>query len=91
MQKLSVELKNTPRNTPLVPCSVSSWLNREETLSAVNKVLTDNNSKVDLPVLPVSEKALKAIKKLVFVLNEDWHSSAKTLVWASSPVVRAVG
>lgn len=43
MQKLSVELKNTPRNASPVPCSVSSGLNKEETLSDQNKVLADNN------------------------------------------------
>ena len=54
---LSVKLKNTPWNSSHVPCSVSGWLNREETLSAVrigdindiiydiidrNRVLADN-------------------------------------------------
>ncbi len=58
MQKLSVKLKNTPRDTSLVPCSVSSVLNREETLSVQNKVLADNNSEENLR-LPVGE--LKAI------------------------------
>ena len=42
-QKLLGELKNTPRNTSLVSSSVSSGLNKEETLSVQNKVLTDNN------------------------------------------------
>ena len=36
MQKLSAKLKNTPRDTSLVPCSVSSVLNKEETLSVQN-------------------------------------------------------
>ena len=42
MQKLLVELKNTPRDVQLfqVPCSVSSTLNREETLSVKSKVLS---------------------------------------------------
>jgi hypothetical protein len=48
MQKLQGELKNTPRNTSLVPCSVSSGLNKEETLSDQNKVLTCNNSEENL-------------------------------------------
>jgi len=43
-QKLSVKLKNTPRDTSLVSCSVSSVLNKEETLSVQNIVLADNNS-----------------------------------------------
>ena len=50
MQKLQEELKNTPRNTSLVPCSVSSGLNKEETLSDQNIVLTCNNSEENLRV-----------------------------------------
>jgi len=42
-QKLSGELKNTPASTSLACSSVSSGLNREETLSVQDKVLTDNN------------------------------------------------
>jgi len=42
-QKLSRELKNTPIDTSLVCSSVSSGLNREETLSVQGKVLTDNS------------------------------------------------
>lgn len=49
MQKLSVELKNTPRNAPQVPCSVSNTLNRVEKLGVCSKVLADNNPEVDLP------------------------------------------
>ena len=44
MQKLSVKLKNTPGDTSLVSCSVSSVLNKEETLSVQNTVLADNSS-----------------------------------------------
>jgi 5-methylcytosine-specific restriction endonuclease McrA len=40
--KLSGELKNTPRDASLVPCSVNGGLNREETLSDHRIVLTDN-------------------------------------------------
>ena len=43
MQKLSVEFKNTPVDTPQVHCSVNSQLNEEETLGVENKVLADNN------------------------------------------------
>ncbi len=45
MQKLLVELKNTPGNVQLllVSCSVSSSLNREETLRVKDKVLANNN------------------------------------------------
>jgi hypothetical protein len=39
---LSEELKNTPRDASLVPCSVNGGLNREETLSDHRIVLTDN-------------------------------------------------
>ncbi|WP_287583848.1 hypothetical protein [Candidatus Borrarchaeum sp.] len=39
---LSGELKNTPRDASLVPCSVNGGLNREETLSDHRIVLTDN-------------------------------------------------
>ena len=48
MQKLSGKLKNTPGNTSLVPCSVSTALNREETLSVSSIVLTDNTSEENL-------------------------------------------
>lgn len=41
-QKLSGKLKNTPTDTSLVCSSVSSGLNREETLSIQDKVRTDN-------------------------------------------------
>ncbi|MHA1911260.1 MAG: hypothetical protein ACTSYA_06150 [Candidatus Kariarchaeaceae archaeon] len=40
--KLSVKLKNTPKDTSLVLCSVSGGLNKEETLSVHYKVLADN-------------------------------------------------
>jgi hypothetical protein len=50
MQQLLVKLENVPRNTPLVPCSTSSGLNRVERLSDQNVVLTNNNLEVDLPI-----------------------------------------
>jgi hypothetical protein len=45
MQKLYGELKNTPRDVKLllVPCSVNPILNKEETLSVWDIVLTYNN------------------------------------------------
>ena len=43
-QKLSVKLKNTPRDTSLVSCSVSSVLNKDQTLSVQDIVLADNIS-----------------------------------------------
>jgi len=51
---LSAELKNTPRDASLVPCSVNGGLNREETLSDHRIVLTDNlGEENQLPVTPV--------------------------------------
>ena len=48
MQKLSGEFKNTPTSTSLACSSVSSGLNKEETLSVQSKVLTDNNPEENL-------------------------------------------
>ena len=45
---LQVELKNTPTDTPLVCSSVSSVLNRDESLSVQSKVLACNSPEVDL-------------------------------------------
>ena len=39
---LSVKLKNTPRDTSLVPGPVSCRLNKEETFSAYDVILADN-------------------------------------------------
>jgi len=49
ISKLSAELKNTPRDTSLVPCSVNGGLNREETLSDHHIVLTDNLGEENQP------------------------------------------
>ena len=65
MQKLSVELKNAPRNTSQVPCSVSGVLNREETLSVPCKVLADNGSDENL------RQHTGGLKAYVYVLNSD--------------------
>ena len=43
MQQLQVKLKNTPTDASQVCSSVSSVLNKEETPSVQNKVLTCNN------------------------------------------------
>jgi hypothetical protein len=48
---LSGELKNTPGDASLVPCSVNSGLNREETLSDHHRVLTDNLGEENQPTL----------------------------------------
>ena len=48
MQQLRVKSKNVPRNASLVPCSTTLSLNREETLSVVEKSRTCNNLEVNL-------------------------------------------
>ncbi len=48
MQKLLVELKNTPEVPPQVPCSVSGTLNKDKSLSVPCIVLVNNSSKEDL-------------------------------------------
>jgi len=47
MQKLSGELKNTPMDAPQVCSSVNPGLNRDQSLSVQDIVLTDNNPEVD--------------------------------------------
>jgi N6-L-threonylcarbamoyladenine synthase len=68
MQKLQEKLKNTPRNTSLVPCSVSSGLNKEETLSDQSKVLTCNNSEENLQQHGVGSNL--RVLNTVYVLNK---------------------
>jgi len=54
LSTLSGELKNTPGDASLVPCSVNDGLNREATLSDHHKVLTDNLGEENQPpVTPV--------------------------------------
>jgi hypothetical protein len=48
MQQLQGKLKNTPTGAPLACSSVSSVLNKEETLSVQGEILTCNNPEVDL-------------------------------------------
>jgi len=64
-QKLSAKLKNTPRNTSLVPCSVNSGLNRDQSLSDQNKVLTDNNPEVNL------HQHTGGLKDVVYVISKE--------------------
>ena len=45
------ELKNTPGDASLVPCSVNGGLNREATLSDHRRVLTDNFGEENQPTL----------------------------------------
>ncbi|MFA7302056.1 MAG: RNA-guided endonuclease IscB [Candidatus Shapirobacteria bacterium] len=63
MQKLQAKLKNVPRNAPQVPCSTSNQLNKEETLSVDNKVLTCNNLEVD------QRSHTTGLKAVVYVLS----------------------
>ena len=49
MQKLQLELKNTPTSTPQACSSVNLELNRVEKLSALDIKLNCNNPNVDLP------------------------------------------
>ena len=68
MQKLQEKLKNTPRDTSLVPCSVSSGLNKEEILSDQNKVLTCNNSEENLQQHRTGSNLI--VLNTVYVLNK---------------------
>jgi hypothetical protein len=65
MQKLLVEFKNVPLNTPLVQGSTSTQLNKEETLSVESKVLANNNPEVDPPL------RRKGPKVRVYVLSKE--------------------
>lgn len=66
MQKFKEKLKNTPGNTSLVPCSVNSQLNKEETLSVENIVLSLNN-----PEENQVQQTERSLKSKVFVLNYE--------------------
>jgi len=48
MQQLQLELKNVPTDTPQVCSTTSLRLNKDESLSALDKVLDCNNPEVDL-------------------------------------------
>jgi 5-methylcytosine-specific restriction endonuclease McrA len=67
VSKLSGELKNTPRDASLVPCSVNGDLNREETLSDHRIVLTDNLGEENQ--LPVKNREKQDLRVPVYVLN----------------------
>ena len=67
MQKLSVELKNTPRDTSLVSCSGSSVLNKEATLSVQDIVLADNISEENHSQHRGSSDL--RVQNIVYVLN----------------------
>ena len=64
-QKLQGKFKNTPRDASQVSCSVSSGLNKEETLSVRDKVRTCNNSEVNRV-----QQTGRSLQANVFVLNK---------------------
>jgi len=74
MQKLQAKLKNAPRNTSLVPCSVSSVLNKDnlngkrESPSVQSKILTCNNSEENQRVfaVPVQNLRVSVVKTALF-------------------------
>lgn len=72
MQKLQAKLKNTPRNAPQVPCSVSTSLNREEILGEASKVRALNNPDVDLRQHK-GEQGLR-VPVITYVLNQRGNS-----------------
>lgn len=65
MQKLSLKLKNVPTDAPQVRSSTSLQLNRDQSLSVVDKVLDDNNVEVDLP------QHTAGLKGTVYVISMD--------------------
>jgi len=67
MQKLQVKLKNVPKDTHQVSCSTNFQLNKEETLSVENIILTCNNSNGDQSEL--NQKQNMSVSVKVFVLN----------------------
>ena len=66
-QKLSGEFKNTPTDAPQVCSSVNPKVSREETQSAEDRQLTDNNLEVDLH----QQRGVQNLRvsDIVFVLN----------------------
>jgi len=66
MQKLQGKFKNTPKDASQVPCSVNFQLNRDESLSAENKVLTCNNPEGNLV-----QHTGRSLKAIVYVLNKE--------------------
>jgi len=66
MQKFKEELKNTPKDTSLVLCSVNSQLNKDQSLSVENIVLSLNNPKENQ-----AQQTERPLKSKVFVLNYD--------------------
>jgi len=67
---LQEKLKNTLQDAPLVLNPVSSALNKEETLSVQNKVLSCNLSEVDLLQHTGGQNSRVSDKVYVLVLNK---------------------
>jgi len=67
MQQLQSKLKNAPRNASLVPCSVNSSLNKDQSLSVENKVLNCNNHEGNLPQRKEGKNL--RVSFMVYVLN----------------------
>ena len=67
MQKLQLELKNTPTSTPQACSSVNLELNRVEKLSALDIKLDCNNPNVDIP----QHKEGKTLSYNVYVINVE--------------------
>jgi len=67
MQKLQLELKNTPTSTPQACSSVNLELNRVEKLSALDIKLDCNNPNVDIPQHTGGRKVNVYVPTQVFV------------------------
>ena len=68
MQKFSEKLKNTPGDASLVSCSVSSGLNRDQSLSVRSKVLSENSREGN------PRQHTGGLKDKVYVLNRNGQS-----------------
>jgi len=66
MQKFKAKLKNVPMDTPQVCSSTNSSLNRDQSLSEKNKVLTLNNLEVDQH----QHKGGQKVSVITYVLNK---------------------
>ena len=76
MQQFKEELKNTPGDTSLVPCSVNLKLNREETLSVLDglkgnleKESLKDKLTLNTPEVNPAQQTGRSLKAFVFVLN----------------------
>lgn len=86
MQKLQKELKNTPRNTSLVPCSVSSGLNKDQSPSDQSKVLICNNSEENQQQHRAGSNLI--ILNTVYVLKEKSHINDAFVIANGSNQIR---